>query len=189
MVKAQLLILGTLNVLGHNNPFRVLPSSTEMSYSEHRAFFHVFLNKMASIREEFIHYPRTPEELSKVMEQYGKVDLPGAGGSIDVVHLKWGYCPAGDVNRSKGKEGYPTVAFEVISGFDREILGVSSIQFGTHNDKHIVKLDKNVARIRDDWYNTVQCDYYDSNAQIQTAVGVYLICDGGYLRWPLLICP
>ena len=71
----------------------------------------------------------------------------------------------------------------------REIFGVSPIQFGTRNDKHIVKLDKNVAKIRDEWYKTVQWNYYDQDGQLRTAVGVYLICDGGYLRWPILICP
>ena len=104
--------------------------------------------------------------------------MPGAGGSIDIVHLKWSHCPAGDYNRCKGKEAYPTVAFQVISGFDHEILGVSSVQFGTRNDKRIVKLDKNVANIRDKWYKTVKWDFYDSNGHIHTAVGVYLICDG-----------
>jgi hypothetical protein len=38
------------------------------------------------------------------------VGLPGACGSVDVVHIKWGCCPTGDINRAKGKEGYPTFA-------------------------------------------------------------------------------
>ncbi len=123
------------------------------------------------------------------MKRYEDNHLPGCGGSIDVVHLKWSNCPAGDLNRCKGKEAYPTLAFEVISGFDREILGVSSIQFGTRNDQHIVKIDENVAKIRDGWYNTVEWEYYDAYGNKFKAVGVYLICDGGYLRWPILICP
>jgi hypothetical protein len=118
-----------------------------------------------------------------------KIYIPGAGGSIDVVHMKWSACPAGDSNRAKGKEGYPTVAFEVITDFDRRILAISSIQFGTRNDKHIVKLDKAVAEIRDGWYSTVKWNFKDSRGRDKTAVGVYLICDGGYLRWPILICP
>ena len=161
-IKAQLLILGALNVLGHHSPFRTLRVDTEICASEHRAFFHLFLDKMYSIREDYIYYPRTPEELKPVMERYASKGLPGAGGSIDVVHMKWYDCPAVDRNRSVGKEGYPTLAFEVISGFDREILGVSSVQFGTRNDKHIVRLDETVAKIRDDWYKTVEWEYYDA---------------------------
>ena len=54
---------------------------------------------------------------------------------------------------------------------------------------YIVKLDASVAKIYDSWYNTVTWNFYDSDGQIKTAVGVYLICDGGYLRWPILVCP
>ena len=111
---------------------------------------------MKSIRARYIYYPCTQEELTKIMARYEAVHLPGAAGSIDVVHLKWRNCPAGDVNRCTGKEGYPTVAFEVISGFDQEILGVSSIHYGSRNDKHIVKLDETVARICHGWYNGVK---------------------------------
>ena len=68
-------------------------------------------------------------------------------------------------------------------------MGISSVQFGTRNDKHIVKLDAVIAKIRDGWYNTVTWNCYDSDGQLKTAIGVYLICDGGYLRWPILICP
>ena len=188
-LKAELLIMGTLNVLGHNNPFRVISSNTEMSFTVHLHFFHHFLDKMYSVRAEFIHLPRTRAELDEIMQRYAEKYIPGAGGSIDVVHMKWSACPAGDSNRAKGKEGYPTVAFEVISDFDRRILAISSIQFGTRNDKHIVKIDKAVAEIRDGWYSTVNWNFKDSKGRDKTAVGVYLICDGGYLRWPMLICP
>ena len=188
-VKAQLLMLATLNVLGHHSPFRTLQSNTEISTSEHRAFFHLFINKMYSIKDDYICYPPNMEALNAVMDRYKDVYLPGCGGSIDVVHLKWSACPAGDTNRCKGKEGYPTLAFEVITGYDRQILGVSAVQFGTRNDKHIVKIDENVTSIRDGWYSTVEWEYLDAHGVRRTAVGIYLICDGGYLRWPTLICP
>lgn len=70
-------------------------------------------------------------------------------GSMDVVHTKWSNCPTGDFNRAKGKESFPSIAFQCISNFDRRIMGVSSAQFGSRNDKHIVKIDKNVAKILD----------------------------------------
>ena len=68
--------------------------------------------------------------------------------SIDVVHLKWSNCPAEDVNRATGKEGYPSLAFEVVTGFDRQILGVSCAHFGTRNDKQIVRTNETVRQIR-----------------------------------------
>jgi hypothetical protein len=50
-----------------------------------------------------------------MLDCYKEVGLPGAVGSVDVVHIKWSNCPAGHMNRSKGKEGYPTLAFKCIS--------------------------------------------------------------------------
>ena len=187
--RAELLILAALNVLGHHTPFRALRSSTEICYSTHLKFFQLFLDKMYSIKDDVIYYPRSMEELSSVSNRYANVSFPGCGGSIDVVHMKWSYCPAGDFNRCKGKEGYPTLAFEVVTGFDREIFGISSVQFGTRNDKHIVKLDETVNKIKNDWYSTVEWQYYDVLGNLHNVIGIYLICDGGYLRWPILVCP
>ena len=61
------------------------------------------------------------------MHSYTQKFLPGCGRSVDVIHLKLSNCLAGDVNLAKGKEGYPSLAFEVITGCDRQILGVSQI--------------------------------------------------------------
>ena len=72
------------------------------------------------------------------MIHYEENYLPGYGGSVDVVHVKWSNCPAGDVNQAKGKVGYPSIAFEVVTGFDRQIVGVSPAHFGTRNDKQMV---------------------------------------------------
>ena len=123
------------------------------------------------------------------MSKYSAKKLPECGGSIDVIHLKWSNCPAGDYNRSLGKEGYPTLAFEVITGNDRDILGISPVQFGTRNDQHIVKLYPMVSKIKKGWYKDVVWHHYDVTGRQVRAHGMYLICDGGYLHWPVLICP
>ena len=130
-VKTELRILGALNVLGNHTPFRQLTTNMELSAEDHQLFFHKFIKKLSSVKSEFIKYPETFEELKVVMKKYSAKKLPGCAGSIDVVHLKWSNCPAGDYNRSLGKEGYPTLAFKVVTGNDRDILGISPIQFGT----------------------------------------------------------
>ncbi len=94
------------------------------------------------------------------MSSYEEMGLPGAMGSVDVVHVKWSNCPAGDYNRSKGKELYPSLAFECISDFNRRICHVHGPQFGTRNDKHIVKMDVGVASITGVYLN-VTWKYYD----------------------------
>ena len=105
------------------------------------------------------------------------------------MHIKWSNCPAGDVNRAKGKEGYPSIAFEVVTGYDRQILGVSSAHFGTRNNKQIVRTDDTINLVRTGWYSEVKFNLFDKNGQVTEDTGVYFICDGGYLRWPELICP
>ena len=142
-VKAELLILSCLNILGNSTPFRQLTASTNISFSEHRHFFHLFIDKLYSVRDNYIFLPRNELELSKITDRYKAQGLPGAMGSKDVVHTKWSNCPTGDLNRAKGKESYPSIAFQVISDYDRRIQAISSAQFSTHNDKHIVKIDKN----------------------------------------------
>ena len=79
----------------------------------------------------------------------------------DVVHIKWSTCPAGNYNHCKGKDGYPSVAFEVLTGFDHQILEVSSVHFGTQNDQYIMKIDKVTQQIRNGWYKNYQWSYFD----------------------------
>ena len=108
-VRLELRILGVLKVLGHHCPFRTLKSDTNISTYEHRAFFHYFIDRMYGIRHEFIDYPSSEEDLGEIVQRYEANYLPGCGGSVDVVHIKWSKCPAGDVNRAKGKERRPPV--------------------------------------------------------------------------------
>ena len=93
------------------------------------------------------------------------------------------------MNRCTGKEGYPSLAFEVVTGFDHQIFGVSPAHFGTRNDKHIVHSDPTINLIRTGWYRTVVWKWYDEYGNHQEDSGIYLICDGGYIHWPELICP
>jgi hypothetical protein len=189
-IKTELLILGTLAMLGGTmNSFRQLPTVTNICATDHNHFFLKFVRSMYNIRHEYISLPKTEEELSAIMRRYEEVGLPGAMGSLDVVHVKWSSCPSGDYNRCKGKEGFPTLGFKCITDYDRKILGVFGPQFGTQNDKHIVKLDENVAAVCDDWYSKVKWNYFNEYGHLKTEEGLYLICDNGYIQWPTTICP
>lgn len=188
-VRTQLLIMSALEHLGGRKPFRQFPTSTNMSPGTHSDFFNVFLDRFYDCREEWVRYPDTMLEMKNVMSAYEKHYLPGCGGSIDVVHCKWAACAAGDNVKAKGKEGYPTLAFECITNNTRKILGVSSVQFGSRNDQHIVRLDDTVRKLRTEWYTEVEWSYFDLDGNELQSTGVYLICDGGYLRWRTLICP
>ena len=101
------------------------------------------------------------QELLSTMNHYQDLLLPSAAGSIDVFHLKWSNCPAEDYNFCKGKEQYPTLAFEVVTNNKCEILRVAPIQFGTRNDWYIVKLDPSVCLIRNGWYRNIVWTHFD----------------------------
>ena len=81
--------------------------------------------------------------------------MPGCCGSMDVVHVKSSACPTGDHNCAKGKESYPSLAFQWVTDFNLWILAVYGPQFGTRNDKEIVKDDPNIHNVRTGWYNDV----------------------------------
>ena len=188
--KCELLVLASLAILGGvYTQFRQIPTLTNICATEHSEFFKRFVQFMYDMRSEYIYLPRNEEELLPVTKRYEEVGLPGCMGSVDVVHVKWSNCPAGDFNRAKGKESFPSLAFECISDYDRRITGVYGPQFGSRNDKHIVKSDGNVLAVGEDWYKTVQWNYFNDDGEVSTETGAYLICDNGYLQWPILMCP
>jgi hypothetical protein len=189
-VKAELLVMGALAMIaGTVQNFRQLWTVTHICATDHSKFFLTFVEKMASISHEYVYFPRTSEELAETMKRYEQVSLSGAMGSVDVVHVKWSNCPAGYFNRSKGKESYPSLAFECIADIDRRILGVFGPQFGSQNDKHIVKIDPNVQSLSKGWLSKVEWQYYDEDGTIKKLTGIYLICNNGYICWPTTICP
>jgi hypothetical protein len=107
---------------------------------------------------------------------------------MDIVHIKWSCCPAGDYNRANGKEGYPSIAFQCITDYNRCFLSIYGPQFGTRNNQEIVKLDPKVKKICFGWFSKIWWPYYAEMAGTAMKKGVYLICDNGYLRWPQLVC-
>lgn len=187
--RAELLVMSALYILGHGAAFRSVRALTHICMSDIHKFFFVFLDAFMEMRGEYISLPENIAELNRITRCYEACGLPGACGSMDVVHIKWSACPTGDLNRAKGKEGYPTVAFQCITDFNRRILGVYGPQFGTFNDKHIVKIDQNVREIRKGWMKDVVWRYFTAEGEVREERGMYLICDNGYLRWPQSICP
>jgi len=142
------------------------------------------------MKEEYIFLPRILTELNHANKDYSAAGLPGCVGSMDVVHVKWSHCPIGNHNRAKGKEGYPTLGFQCITDFNWRVMAIYGPQFGSRNDKDIVKHDDNVCAIRQNHlFTNATWKYYDCNDNIRSATGMYLICDNGYLLWPTSICP
>ena len=94
-------------------------------------FFNVFLDALNDMCDKFISMPKNVTELLLIARSYKDVGLPGCCGSMDVVHMRWSQCHLGDLNRTKGKESYPSLAFECVTDFNWSIMGVYGPAFGS----------------------------------------------------------
>ena len=74
--------------------------------------------------------------------------FPGAAGAIDCVHVPWGRCPTGLKGTCTGKEGFPTVSYEVTCNMCMRMTHCESGFAGTINDKTISRVDYMVEQVR-----------------------------------------
>lgn len=138
----ELKLLGALRVLGRAHTFDDLEEVTFISKDRHRVFFKEFVEKFAEFYyPKVVKAPETEEEIRACMMEYTASGFPGAIGSTDCVHIWWDRCYAGHKNMHKGKEGYPTRAYEVTVNHKRQILAATAGFAGTYNDKTIVRFD------------------------------------------------
>ena len=185
----DVLVMSSLYVLGRGSSFCSLRPLCHISASECRLFFEIFLNAMMDMRDEFISMPKNATELLPIARNYENVGLPGCCGSMDIVQVCWSQSPAGDMNRAKGKETFPSLAFECMTDYNRRIMGVYGPQFGSRNDKEIEKSDPAVLEVTAGWLSKTFWRYNSAGGRIWSSKGMYLICNNGYLHWPTSIFP
>lgn len=153
-------LLGVLRVLGRATCFDGIEELTEGSAEIHRTFFHDFCKRFACrYFEEYVHPPRTVEELRKMTSVYDRQGLTGAVGSVDCVHCRWDQCPATLLNLHTGKEGYPTLAWEVTVDHHMRAMAVTKGFCGSYNDKTISKYDSYLHTIQDSQSMFGQMEY------------------------------
>ena len=186
----ELKVLGYLRMVGRSACFDDVQELSRISASTMHAFFKDFSKKG---REELfpihVKMPGTVEELGEIEAAYAAIGLPGACGSMDVVHIALGACPHGIKNVCTGKEGYPTLAYNVICDHRGHAIAIMPGAYGTMNDKTIVKSDDAVERVRTDpLFTEYHYETRDKDGGHHMAQGAYLIVDGGYLRWLVLMC-
>ena len=84
--------------------------------------FKLFNKNFGKLHNMFIVQPAPGSEMLKdVMNIYSSLGLPGCVGSMDVTHLHWNKCPSSIANLCTGKEGFPSIAFEVVVGHNKLI--------------------------------------------------------------------
>jgi hypothetical protein len=187
----ELKVVGALYALANGASQFMVSRHTNLSEEIHRSFFLKWLHHMALISDEYIYMPRDDATYKRVVGEYTARGFPGCIGSIDCVHIGWDRCPTQYTNVYTCKEGFPSIAYEVICTSRKFIQSVTVGHPGTRNDKHIVRTDDNVLELlySNGWLNSKNWQCCGPEGQTRTFRGVYLICDGGYHRWPCLISP
>jgi hypothetical protein len=138
--RTELLVMSSLFLLGTGAAFCSCRSLCSISTSEVRKFFYVyvFLDAVVGMKDEHVYMPKNITELNRVSSSYGEAGLPGCCGSIDVVHVKWANCPAGDFNRAKGKETFPSLGFECITDFNRRVIAIYGPSTQFHQRRNLL---------------------------------------------------
>jgi hypothetical protein len=130
--------------------------------------------------------PKNRDELVKVEAAYSLLGLPGAIGSMDVVHIPWCMCPSSLSNLCTGKEGYATLAYNVVVDHEGKAQEAQKSSLGSFNDKTIVTFDDFIADLRSDpfftefMFKVLTGHLPDDHEMIS---GAYVIVDGGYHQW------
>ena len=176
-------ILGSLRILARGNcadEISELATAT-MGESTVNSIFKRFIAGMCThIYPAFVKIP-TGELLEKILKEYADIGLPGCCGSMDCTHVKWNQCPKNERHNAKGKEGYPTLAFQVVVDHSKRVLSVSQSFTGNINDKTICNNDLFSLAIKHGSLQHVQYELWNSYGKKYKCQGGYLIVDGGYI--------
>ena len=177
-------ILGRGNCADDINEF--IPA---IGHSTINTIFHVFCqNFVSEFYSKYVNVP-TGKQMKKVMEVYSRLGLPGAMGSMDCTHVRWDRCPRQFTNHCVGKEGFPTLAFQVVVDHSRRIHHVSRYFFGACNDQQITNNDTYPREFMQGRYRKVTYELKTSTGRTVKVSGGYLIVDGGYQKYVVFINP
>ena len=183
----ELKVLGVLRILGRATCFDGITELSGIPTSSMQAFFHRFTAWFRKdVYPEFVYVPKTREDLARVETPYALVGLPGCIGSMDVVHIAWCMCPTYLMNLAKGKEGYTSIAYNVICDHKGRAQAVLAGTYGAFNDKTIVRYDNYVHAIRTQaFFTELQYEVRTGPGacDVEMVEGAYLIIDGGYHKW------
>ena len=115
-------LLAALRVMGRGECFDTCEELCDIAAPTLTSFFHDFTEWLATCEwDTHVSMPTTNDEIEYVLRQYSALGFPGCIGSIDCCHIHWDRCPATETNRHTGKEGYPTLSYEVTT-IDRQCV-------------------------------------------------------------------
>lgn len=129
----SLKLLGVLRFLGRGVCFDGISELSYLSEETHRTFFHTFCKDFSTrYLDVYCSPPKTAEEIAKFTGIYNRLGFPGCIGSTDCVHVRWDMCPALWRNVCTGKEGYPTLVWQVTVDHHKKIISTTRSHFGSN---------------------------------------------------------
>ena len=191
-VPLQLLVLCSLRILGRGSSPHDDSDHTSISSNTIRLFFHKFCAAIVKHESpDWLSAPTTDDEIRRAVAMYAQEGFSGCLGSTDGVHVSYDRCPAALRSGMAGKEGIPTVAYEVTVRHDRWIMHATRGFPGAWNDKSMSQYDSFLSKVRDvnGLYANVEFTVHKTATETETVRGLYLIVDGGFHRWKCLQCP
>ena len=174
-------VLTALQILGRGNCFDDILQLSLMSKSMAAATFHKFCKHFAEeVFDEHIYLP-TGTYQDEVMRMYHLLGFTGAIGSTDVTHIGWAMCPFTLGRSYTGKEGFPTIAYQVTVDHAGRAIAITSGFTGATNDKTIIRYDAGVEKIKtDSQYTDREYKLRKADGTFRERKGCYLIVDNGY---------
>ena len=147
------------------------------------------------IQQEYakhVYTPRSAEEALAAERKFAKCGFPGGITAFDGVHVRWRRCPFSLQPYCVGKEGHPTLVWNVAVSLNKEVMHVEGAHWGARNDKTMGRLDNFIQLLRsgtDPILSTGVYHLYNATGQLVRHMGYYALVDGGYHRWKCLITP
>ena len=155
-------ILGVLRVLALGISIEGL-TEVGLSKTVMVRFFNQFVPWFVEMYyDKEVHPPRTAQELRESERAFARCGFPGCILSMDGVHLTWDRAPWKRRHNYTGKEGFPTVAFNVCVSYAKVIYSMTDGMYGamndkTTNDKTMVRFDSMFDRLgTDDFFTDVE---------------------------------
>jgi hypothetical protein len=154
-----------------------------MDYNMFHSFYEKFLNWMWLMKDDYIHLPKTDEEINHVGRLHHRIGFPGAIGYVDCVHLSWNSCRhtlrMQCINAGAGEsKGKPSVVFQYMVSHTTKYLSISYMFWGATSNTTIVKFNKAIKEVMTGVYSTQQFTMYAGDGNKVNEIGLYYICGG-----------
>ncbi len=191
-VPLEILVLGSLRYLGRGWTFDDLEEATGVHEETHRRFFHNFVSQCRHrLYKEFVRQPDTLAEIEDSQAEFEEAGFDGCIGSCDATHVIMERCPGKLKNQHiGGKLSQTARAYQITVNHRRRILSSTIGLPGKWNDKTVIRFDTFLTSIhRGELYGNILYELFSKGGRKVIVQGLWILVDGGYLRWSSTIPP